>query len=218
MLHRELHLDLRAAERASRRVERVRPLYLVEHRGLDVARSACSEELGRDAKGFRNRTVRLLASTPVRVGEFDQSGPQQHAHVEVQMTGIDTQALCELAVRELPLALLSEHLEDAHPQRVPQCLQLLRLVEYQRLSLQTVCPLCCRPGRTCTYSGDPVKPEAWLLQRDRGLQRFSHCGPGRGWQASAGLVPRRMHGAPPPPFRLRRGRRRSRERYRGPGG
>jgi hypothetical protein len=35
--------------------------------------------------------------------------------MEVQMTGVDAEALRELAVRELPVAFLSEHFQDAHP-------------------------------------------------------------------------------------------------------
>ena len=46
------------------------------------------------------------------------------------MTGIDAEPLRELTVRQLPLlAFLTEHLEDPHAEWMPECLQLLRLVE-----------------------------------------------------------------------------------------
>jgi hypothetical protein len=38
--------------------------------------------------------------------------------MEVQVTGVDAETLRELAVRELPVAFLAEHLEDANPQGV----------------------------------------------------------------------------------------------------
>ena len=69
----------------------------------------------------------------VEIGRNDQAGLEQHANVEMQMAGVDSEPLGELTVRQLPFAFLAEHLQDAHPQRVSQRLQLLGLVEYQRL-------------------------------------------------------------------------------------
>ena len=50
--------------------------------------------------------------------------------MEVEVAGIDAEPLRELSVRELPIALLAEHLQDANAQWVSQRLQLLGLVEY----------------------------------------------------------------------------------------
>jgi hypothetical protein len=63
--------------------------------------------------------------------------------MEVQVTGIDAEALGELAVRELPVVFLAEHLEDAHPQRMSQRLELFRLVEDQRCVLHVDPPFVC---------------------------------------------------------------------------
>ena len=96
----------------------MRALHLVDHRRLDVACASGREQLRRDAEDLCDCAVRLLASAPVRVGELDQPRLEQHADMEVQVTGIDAETLRELAVRELPVAFLAEHLEDAHPQRM----------------------------------------------------------------------------------------------------
>ena len=85
---------------------------------------------GRDPQRARNRPVRLLPSL-TRVDQRDQAGPQQHPHVEVEMAGIDTELVCELAIRDRVVAARPEHLEDAEAERVPQRLELLRLVENQ---------------------------------------------------------------------------------------
>src|SRR5204863_6158045 len=45
---------------------------------------------------------------------------------------VNAEPLRELPVRQLPLAVLAEHLQDANAERMAECLQLLRLVEYQR--------------------------------------------------------------------------------------
>src|SRR5205814_8769915 len=83
--------------------------------------------------------IRLLAPSSLRSGELDQARPQQHADVEVKMARVDAEPLGELPVRELPVALLAEHFQDAYAERMAERLQLLRLVEYQRL-------LHCRAG------------------------------------------------------------------------
>ena len=77
---------------------------------------------------------------------------QQHADVEVQVTGIDAETLRELAVRELPVAFLAEHLEDAHPQRMSERLELFRLVEDQRCVLHVDPPFVC-PGAVLHIEG-----------------------------------------------------------------
>jgi len=48
--------------------------------------------------------------------------------MEVKVTGIDAESLCELPVRELPFAFLAEHLQHTDPQRVAESFELLRLV------------------------------------------------------------------------------------------
>src|SRR5512133_2120086 len=48
------------------------------------------------------------------------------------MAGINPEPLRQLPVRELPLAVLAEHLQDPNPERMAEGLQLLGLVEYQR--------------------------------------------------------------------------------------
>src|SRR3954454_21070564 len=53
--------------------------------------------------------------------------------MEVKVAGIDSEPLRELAVRELPLAVLAEHLQNPNAERMAEGLQLLRLVEYQRV-------------------------------------------------------------------------------------
>ena len=53
--------------------------------------------------------------------------------MEVQVARIHSESLGELSVRQLPFAVLAEHLQDPNAQRVAERLQLLRLVEYQRL-------------------------------------------------------------------------------------
>ena len=98
----------------------MRALHLVDHRRLDVAGAACCEQLRRNAEDLRDGAVRLFASTPVLVGELDQSRLEQHPHVEVQMAGIDSESLGELTVRELPVAFCAEHLEHPDPQRVAE--------------------------------------------------------------------------------------------------
>jgi len=47
----------------------------------------------------------------------------------MEMAGVDAQALSELAVRKRRLLALSEHLEDAQPQRVTEGLQLIRTID-----------------------------------------------------------------------------------------
>src|SRR6185295_18886930 len=91
-------------------------------------------------------------SAAVCVGELNEACLEQHADVEVQVTGIDPETLCELAVRELPVAFLAEHLEDAHAQRMSQRLELLRLVEYQRCVLHVDPPFVC-PGAVLHIEG-----------------------------------------------------------------
>ena len=115
---RQLHLELRAAEDARGGVERVCALHLVDHRRLEVARPARREQLRRDAEDLGDCTVRLLAPSALRVGELDQTGLQQHAHVKVEMPGIDPETLRQLTVGELPLPFLAEHLEHADAQRM----------------------------------------------------------------------------------------------------
>jgi hypothetical protein len=50
--------------------------------------------------------------------------------VKVEVAGIDAEPLRELSVRELPIAFLTEHFQDANPEWVSQRLELLGLVEY----------------------------------------------------------------------------------------
>src|SRR5437016_5930846 len=76
----------------------------------------------------RDRAVGLLTALPA-VGEIDQTGPQQHSDVEVQVPRVDSQPLSELAVRQRPLLALAQHLENPQPQRMAEGLQLLRTVD-----------------------------------------------------------------------------------------
>ena len=98
----------------------MRTLDLVDHRRLDVAGAARREQLRRNSEDFRDGAVRLLASAPVRVRELDQPCLEQHAHVEVQVAGVDAEPLGELTVRQLPVAFLAEHLQHAHAQRMAE--------------------------------------------------------------------------------------------------
>src|SRR6266545_843639 len=163
-LDRQLDLELRAAEDALGRVETVRTLHLVEHRRLEIARAAGSEQLGRDAKDLRHRPVRLLASASLGIGKLDQARLQEHPDMKVEVTRIDAEPLRELAVGELPVPLLAEHLQHAHPHRVAERLQLFWLVEYQRVLQNQARPSVC-PWEGSTYSAGPVKREAWLQRR-----------------------------------------------------
>ena len=93
--------------------KRVRPLHLVDHRRLQIARASGGEELRRYPEDLRDRPVRLLAPAAVLIGELDQAGSQEHADVKVKMSRIDAESLSQLTVRELPVAILAEHLQ--HP-------------------------------------------------------------------------------------------------------
>ena len=95
-------------------------LDLVDHRCLDVTGASRREELGRNAEDLRDGAVRLFASASVLIGQFDQSCLEQHAHMEVEVAGIDSQSLGELAVRELPFTLLAEHLQHTDAQRMAE--------------------------------------------------------------------------------------------------
>ena len=52
--------------------------------------------------------------------QLDQTRLQQHADVEMEMTGVDTESLGELTVRQLLLGAGTEHLEDAQAKRMPE--------------------------------------------------------------------------------------------------
>ena len=95
-------------------------LHLVDHRGLQIARPAGGEQLGRDAEDLCNGAIRLLPATALRVGELDQPGLQEHPHVEVEVSRVDPEPLRQLTVCELPVPFLSEHLEHADAQRVAE--------------------------------------------------------------------------------------------------
>jgi len=87
---------------------------------VEVAGAACRKQLRRNAEDLRNGAIRLFSSTPVLVGELDQSRLHQHAYVEVQMAGIDSESLGELTVRESAVAFGPEHLEYPNAQRVAE--------------------------------------------------------------------------------------------------
>ena len=141
---------------------------------MSLAPPAASSS-GATRKTFATARYGFSRPRPFCVGELDQARLQQHADVEVKMAGIDAEPLRELTVRELPVAFLAEHLEHADAQRMAERLELLRLVEYQRL-LHELRPFVC-PGAVLHIETRPVKPEAWLQQRDRGLQWFCRRGP-----------------------------------------
>jgi len=62
------------------------------------------------------REFRRKAQLRTDVGELDQAGLEQHAHMEVEMAGVDAEPLRQLPVGQLPVAFLAEHLEHAHPE------------------------------------------------------------------------------------------------------
>src|SRR5207244_2900082 len=135
-LERKPQLKLSAAEPAFSGVERVRALHLVDHGGLQIAGAAGGQQLRSDAEDLRDGSVRLLSSLPRRVGELDQARLQQHPNMEVEVARIDAEPLCQLPVRQLPVGLFlaAEHLEHPHPKRMSERLELLGLVDDQRLA------------------------------------------------------------------------------------
>ena len=90
-------------------------------------------------RGSRGPTFRCFAtgrygfSRPVGLGELDQAGAVQHAHVEVQVPGVDREAGGELAVRQRAVGL-AEHLQHLQPQRVAERLQLLGAVDLEDIA------------------------------------------------------------------------------------
>src|SRR6266545_5597196 len=124
--------------------------------------------------------------------------------MEMEMAGVDPEPLGKLPVRQLPVALLPEHFQHAHPERVAESLQLLRLVEYQRVLHP---PLLVCPEGSSTYRDGPVKQGAWLQQRDRGLQWCARRPLERGSRVSSDSVPRQTHAWRPLLSTLPKGRR-----------
>ena len=132
----ELRVHLCAAELAVRRVELEAALQLAQLRRLQLAREARGADLGPDLAVLRDRPVGLLA--PVGLGELDQPRAVQHAHVEVQVARVDREPRRELAVRQR-LVRRAEHLQHLQPERMPERLQLLRLVDLEDVVRSASC-------------------------------------------------------------------------------
>ena len=103
-------------------------VHLVEDRFVDVARRpGRREQLGRDPDRVRDRAVGLLAAVAA-FDALDQPDLEQCADVEVEVPGVDLEALRELAIRER-LVVLAEELEHSEAERMAERLQLLGLVD-----------------------------------------------------------------------------------------
>src|SRR5688500_18366067 len=127
-LRRDPHRHLCAPELPLRTELRPAGVHLVEDRRVDVARRARRrQELRRDTDRVRHRPVGLLAAVSA-LDALDQLRPQQRPEVKVEVARVALEPLRELAVRE-HLVVLTEQLEHAKAQRVPERLQLLGPVD-----------------------------------------------------------------------------------------
>src|SRR5205823_4265441 len=146
----ELRVQLRAPELTRSREELEATLQLTQLRGLQLAREARGADLLPDVEVLRNRAVRLLPACRGR--QLDQARAVQHAHVEVEMAGVDGQPRCELSVRQGLLGL-AEHLQHLQPERVPQRLELLGPLDLEDVPRRVLGPRFAHPAPSLDAAG-----------------------------------------------------------------